>query len=333
MNELAIAPIPARMPSAAEWAAVMEIVRMAGASDENLDGLTHWDGMYHWSTEPWKQNGWYGVQRPRDGCRRTVYPRDTRTAAVGFRPVFDACGMAPGTPDGSRTPVGTLYMDGEPVYVDASNVESYKPGAELVFRPVMSDPAYVVHAVKAGDVLVADRVVLKNVSWDDLAAQGFADMTDGGASERECANMRATSDSLGDVARHGAGRTVRRRLPNPGIRHVRRLRRTGEHGKDKILYKKPLAKMGTGLPGQDRRVARERGPGRREGHAGIAGRPRHPPRDGLRRHGPGREISDGGHRQGVRRFFFSLIPGNQVVESGGRLRRRDQLVFPSGMMP
>lgn len=199
MNELAIAPIPARMPSAAEWAAVMEIVRMAGASDENLDGLTHWDGMYHWSTEPWKQNGWYGVQRPRDGCRRTVYPRDTRTAAVGFRPVFDACGMAPGTPDGSRTPVGTLYMDGEPVYVDASNVESYKPGAELVFRPVMSDPAYVVHAVKAGDVLVADRVVLKNVSWDDLAAQGFADMTDGGASERECANMRATSDSLGDV--------------------------------------------------------------------------------------------------------------------------------------
>lgn len=199
VNELAIAPIPARMPSAAEWAAVMEIVRMAGASDENLDGLTHWDGMYHWSTEPWKQNGWYGVQRPRDGCRRTVYPRDTRTAAVGFRPVFDACGMAPGTPDGSRTPVGTLYMDGEPVYVDASNVESYKPGAELVFRPVMSDPAYVVHAVKAGDVLVADRVVLKNVSWDDLAAQGFADMTDGGASERECANMRATSDSLGDV--------------------------------------------------------------------------------------------------------------------------------------
>ena len=74
MNELAIAPIPARMPSAAEWAAVMEIVRMAGASDENLDGLTHWDGMYHWSTEPWKQNGWYGVQRPRDGCRR-VPPR------------------------------------------------------------------------------------------------------------------------------------------------------------------------------------------------------------------------------------------------------------------
>lgn len=200
MNELAIAPVPARLPSAAEWAAVMEIVRTAGASDENLDGFTHWDGMYHWSAEPWKQDNWYGVQRPRDGANaRAGYPRDTRTAAVGFRPVFDACGMAPRTPDGARTPVGTLYMDGEPVCVDASNVESYRPGAELVFRPVMSDPAYVIHAVKAGDVLVADRVVLKNVSWDDLAAQGFAGTTDGGASGRECANMRAASDGLGDV--------------------------------------------------------------------------------------------------------------------------------------
>ena len=37
-------------------------------------------------------------------------------------------------------------------------------------REALDDPEYQVKAIKAGNVLIADKVLLKNISWDDLTS-------------------------------------------------------------------------------------------------------------------------------------------------------------------
>lgn len=37
--------------------------------------------------------------------------------------------------------------------------------------PALDDPAYQVRAIRIGRALVADRVLLKNISWEDLHVQ------------------------------------------------------------------------------------------------------------------------------------------------------------------
>ncbi len=65
-------------------------------------------------------------------------------------------------------------MDSKPVKVPQSptrngDIPDYIPGAKLEMREALDDPSYQVQAIKAGDVLIADRVLLKNISWDDIA--------------------------------------------------------------------------------------------------------------------------------------------------------------------
>ena len=68
-------------------------------------------------------------------------------------------------------------MDGKPVKVPQNptrngDVLDYIPGAKLEFRKAMNDAAYQVRAIKVGDVLIADRVLLRSISWVDLAGEG-----------------------------------------------------------------------------------------------------------------------------------------------------------------
>lgn len=99
-------------------------------------------------------------------------------AHVGFRPVFDVTGIDTLIPNGALVAAATLYMNGVPVKVpqnptEDGDVQDYIPGARLEFRPALKDPAYMVQTIKVGDILIADRALLKNISWDDLQRQGF----------------------------------------------------------------------------------------------------------------------------------------------------------------
>ena len=82
-------------------------------------------------------------------------------------------------PDGTIVTAGTLYMNGMPVKVplDATcngDIPSYIHGARLELREAVDAPAYQVKAIKVGDILISDRVLLRNISWNDLAVQEWA---------------------------------------------------------------------------------------------------------------------------------------------------------------
>ena len=68
-------------------------------------------------------------------------------------------------------------MDGKPVRVSTNPtkdgaIPDYIPGTKLELGAPIQDAAYQVQAIKVGNILIADRVLIKNVSWDDLHKQG-----------------------------------------------------------------------------------------------------------------------------------------------------------------
>ena len=67
---------------------------------------------------------------------------------------------------------GTLYMHGEPVKIPKrpkadGDIQDYIPGATLELGAPLVDPDYQISAIRVGDVLIADRVLLKNISWSE----------------------------------------------------------------------------------------------------------------------------------------------------------------------
>ena len=100
----------------------------------------------------------------------------TRHASVGFRPAFDVLeteALASGLQNGDSMVIGTLYMGNEPVKVPQNpvyngDIADYVPGAKLEMREALADPAYQVTAIMVGDVLIADRCLLRNISYNDI---------------------------------------------------------------------------------------------------------------------------------------------------------------------
>lgn len=69
-------------------------------------------------------------------------------------------------------------MDGQPVEVSKNpvwdgDIPNYIPGAKLELREPAPTLEYQIKAVRIGDILIADRVLLANISWNDLREHGF----------------------------------------------------------------------------------------------------------------------------------------------------------------
>lgn len=75
------------------------------------------------------------------------------------------------------------------------DIPNYILGATLEFREAMGDPKYQVKAIKAGSVLIADRVLLKTISWNVLAKLGFC----GDAHKRNKISKGKTSEENSKV--------------------------------------------------------------------------------------------------------------------------------------
>lgn len=161
------APVPdsMRLPTCAEWNALMEAT---GGENDTI----HWDSMYSWCADEdpaWETT--HAVRGLLPNANQSYRYIACRDAAVGFRPVFEAADL--NFADGTAAVVGTLYMGGQPVKVPQNpvwdgDVQDYVPGAALELREPLENPAYQVRAIKLGNLLISDRNLLKNISWDDI---------------------------------------------------------------------------------------------------------------------------------------------------------------------
>ena len=166
------APESVRLPTCEEWDCLADIV------DERND-VMHWQGMLSWCEDADPAGASARAVRGRVSARHWDYNDATiRNVGIGFRPVLDALALDTLVPDGATVMIGTLYMDDQPVKVprnptEDGDIPDYIPGAKLVMGAPIQDAAYQVQAIKVGNVLIADRVLLKNISLEDLHEQGI----------------------------------------------------------------------------------------------------------------------------------------------------------------
>lgn len=157
-----------RLPTCEEWD------RLADVADES-DSIMHWKDMFSWCQNLDNDPDWpsFRVIRGIGSARYRTSSYDMyRSAYAGFRPTFEADGIEDMC-DGAVITIGTLYMNGRPVKVPVNpvmggDITRYLPGAKLEFQAAIDNPAYQVKAIKAGNVLIADRVLLNYISWRDI---------------------------------------------------------------------------------------------------------------------------------------------------------------------
>ena len=170
--------ISMRIPTDQEWDLLMDVTH-------EDDVLSHWKKIYSWVND--KENKYDLPASPRAvrgyySARGWLsYSAANQLVGVGFRPAVD---LEPGAlssdiRDGESVVIGTLYMDGKPVRVPQrptwdGDIAAYVPGAKLEMRSALDDPLYQVKAFNiGGNILVADRNLLKRISYADLEDQSF----------------------------------------------------------------------------------------------------------------------------------------------------------------
>lgn len=161
-----------RMPTCAEYSLLADVVK------ENND-IMHWEDIFSWCQDVDKN---YPSHRAIQGYHSAHFwynnPVSYRLVNVGFRPAMDILTADTLGNDGTIVTAGTLYMRGQPVKVPQNpvwdgDIPDYAPHAKLELREALDDPAYQMKVIRVGNVLIADRVLLKNISWNDLHKQGI----------------------------------------------------------------------------------------------------------------------------------------------------------------
>ncbi len=161
-----------RIPTLEEWNLLVKITC-------GINRLMHWKNMRSWVHDVENK-----FQRLPDfrAMRGGDTPQDVRDGyvtyrgdEVGFRPAIPACNYRNGIycPDRTAVIVGTMYMNDAPIKIPRNptrygDTQEYIPGASLELRSALQDADYQVMAIKVGDAFVADRNLLKSISYDDI---------------------------------------------------------------------------------------------------------------------------------------------------------------------
>ena len=106
---------------------------------------------------------------------------------MGYRPILEP--MDPETfepdestwadiPDGSVIHMGSLYMDNIPLAIpqfptDLGDIPDYIPSSTIRIGETDADPDKQLRFIKSGHLFIADRNLLKKVSWEDLNRNGL----------------------------------------------------------------------------------------------------------------------------------------------------------------
>ena len=161
-----------RIPTTQEWDKLMDAV------NEN-NNRAHWKKIFSWVYDPdfEKRASSERVYRGGPSARNFDWSSSgRRNMGLGFRPAFDVLetdALTSGLQDGDTAVIGTLYMGNKPVKIPQNSVykgdiTDYIPGAKLEMREALADPAYQVTAIRVGDVLIVDRCLLRDISYDDI---------------------------------------------------------------------------------------------------------------------------------------------------------------------
>lgn len=135
----------------------------------------HWKDIFSWCQDTASDYASHRTVRGYYSARAWyLYNASTQYVTVGFRPAFEILDPDPMLSDGTIVTVGTLYMDGQPVRTPQNptcrgDIPDYIPGAELELRGTLDDADYQVRAIKVGSILIADRVLVKNINWSSAA--------------------------------------------------------------------------------------------------------------------------------------------------------------------
>ena len=163
-----------RIPTTEEWDKFMDVV-----CEDN--SRSHWENILSWVNDSDFEKKYLSYRAFR-GCpsaRHWLWDTASRRCEyVGFRPAFDILEtdtLVSGLRDGDIVTIGTLYMRGKPVKVPQAptydgDISNYILGAKLEMREALTDPAYQVTAIRVGNVLIADRCLVRNISYNDIQA-------------------------------------------------------------------------------------------------------------------------------------------------------------------
>jgi len=158
-----------RLPTCTEYDQLADTVK-----EDN--SVMYWKDMFSWCQDT--ASDWASSRAVRGYASArnwNIHDATIRDVYVGFRPAFEILDPDPMLSDGAILTVGTLYMDGHPVRTPQNptcrgDIPDYIPGAELELREALDDADYQVRAIKVGSILIADRVLLKNI--DCFSAAG-----------------------------------------------------------------------------------------------------------------------------------------------------------------
>lgn len=183
-------PYLVRMPNGgklegdySEWDSIIDAIG-------EKDTLFHWKSMFSWCQEIYtfadilKKAIVRGGDSARCWFKHSAIIEDT---GVGFRPVLVPLNRVTLEPDdsvwdslhdGECIQFGTLYLDDTPQQnpqnpVFGGDIPVYLPGAAIRLGDSDKDTNKQLRFIKAGNILIADRNILTNMTWDTLYAQGF----------------------------------------------------------------------------------------------------------------------------------------------------------------
>lgn len=165
---------PMRVPLDSEWDRLVDL--MTGGDDAKF----HWTDMFSWVNDPENKRHFPMAFRVYRGYNSARYWNRNSASnwfvTLGFRPAVD---ILPSDPlfsevnEGQSAVIGTLYMDGRPVKVPQKptwngDIKDYVFKSSLKMGPALRDPAYQVTGIRVGDAFVADRCLVKFISYEDI---------------------------------------------------------------------------------------------------------------------------------------------------------------------
>lgn len=158
-----------------EWDTLMD------AFQENNE-LLHWKHIYSLCQENGYNLTLYRVRRGFSSARFWGCSYASRQGVfLGFRPVLEPLETDTLSTiiDGSILQFGTLYMDdvalaNPKIPIWDGDIPDYVPNTMLQIGDTSSDEERQIRWVKWRNILVADRNILKNISWEKLNTFGFA---------------------------------------------------------------------------------------------------------------------------------------------------------------
>ena len=165
-----------------QWDHLLNYLNLQG---QDLDCI-NWRNIFSWCQER-DYRSRCSVRGFYSSCTWADESSDFQTAHIGFRPVFVPLNPTTLQPDpsvlkelsnGQCVRFGSFYLDKKIMRPPQEptrdgDIPDYIPGADISFGSLKSE--YGFKAIKINDWLIADRVLIKNISWNDLKNLGYAD--------------------------------------------------------------------------------------------------------------------------------------------------------------